>query len=92
MLPDDIPTEITQLVYTAPPISKQNKIALSQDEVAEQLAHYWPAIEGHVRRQVLREAAQIANVEGDRLYDDVGLKAAEGAWVVRDKLRKTADQ
>jgi hypothetical protein len=51
--PNDVPTEITKLVYTCPlSISK----AVSQNQVAELLAHYWPAIEKHVREQVAQEA------------------------------------
>lgn len=49
---DDIPTEVTKLVYTCPlSISK----AVSQNQVAELLAHYWPAIEKHIREQVNSE-------------------------------------
>lgn len=49
---DDIPTEVTKLAYTCPlSISK----AVSQNQVAELLAHYWPAIEKHIREQVATE-------------------------------------
>jgi hypothetical protein len=47
--PDDVPTEITRLAYTAPGPN------LSQNVTAAMLAHYWPAIEKHVREQVARE-------------------------------------
>jgi hypothetical protein len=41
---DDIPISVTKLVYTCPlSISK----AVSQNQVAELLAHYWPAIQEH---------------------------------------------
>ncbi|MEU1592716.1 hypothetical protein ABZ468_07615 [Streptomyces sp. NPDC005708] len=39
-----------------------------------------------------RAAADEAHAEGDRLYDDMGQKAAEGAWKVRDLLRARADE
>ena len=43
MRADDIPVKITRLTYTAPgPI-------MSQNEVAEVLAHYWTAIEQNIR-------------------------------------------
>ncbi|WP_127455118.1 hypothetical protein [Streptomyces sp. B29(2018)] len=45
MNPDLIPTSITQLTYSAPGPT------LSQNESATLLAHYWPAIEAHVRAQ-----------------------------------------
>lgn len=53
MSPDDIPTEITKLVYTAPWIMPR-----SQNDVAALLAHYWPAIETHIREQVATEIEQ----------------------------------
>lgn len=49
MDPDDIPTEITKLVYTLPLSTSQ---AFSQNQAAALLAHFWPAIEQHVRKQV----------------------------------------
>lgn len=52
MDPMDVPTEVTKLVYTCPLSASK---AVSQNQVAELLAHYWPAIEKHVRRQVGRE-------------------------------------
>lgn len=57
MDPDDIPTEITKLVYTAPKIGGfgPSAVRLSQNEAAEFLAHFWPAIERHVREQVATE-------------------------------------
>lgn len=50
MNPDDIPTTITQLTYTAPFATADLPI-LSQNDTAKMLAHYWPAIEAHVREQ-----------------------------------------
>ena len=43
MQADDIPTDITQLTYTAPGPT------LSQNQAAVPLAHYWPAIAAHVQ-------------------------------------------
>ncbi len=40
---------------------------------------------------LLREAAEVAQAEGARLYDDMGQKAAQGAWSVAEKLRGLAD-
>lgn len=42
MAPDDIPTSVTDLIYSAP-----FKNQLSQNNVAELLAHFWPAIRTH---------------------------------------------
>lgn len=44
------------------------------------------------RAATLREAAHAAHAEGDRLYDDVGLKAAEAAWGVATLLGRMADE
>jgi len=65
MSPDDIPTEITRLTYTAPGPT------LSQNTVAKLLAHYWPAIEQHVRKQVASEIQTIPGhlVDGDTAWD-----------------------
>lgn len=52
MTPDDIPTEITKLVYTLP---LANSRAVSQNETAALLAHFWPAIERHIRAQAAAE-------------------------------------
>lgn len=52
MDPDDVPTEITKLVYTLPLSTSQ---AFSQNQAAALLAHFWPAIEKHVREQVAAE-------------------------------------
>ncbi|MFG3429697.1 hypothetical protein [Streptomyces californicus] len=46
---DDIPGHITHLTYSAP------GPALSQNQAAALLAHYWPAIEQHIRHQVSDE-------------------------------------
>ncbi|WP_406419983.1 hypothetical protein [Streptomyces sp. NBC_00842] len=42
------------------------------------------------RAEVLREAADEAHDEGDRLYDHVGIEHAEVAWGVASKLRRMA--
>lgn len=56
MTPDDIPTAITKLVYTAPKVESYRPSGeLSQNQAAELLAHYWPAIEQHIREQIGRE-------------------------------------
>jgi hypothetical protein len=60
MSPDDIPTEITKLVYSDP-----SGIALSQNQLAVFLAHYWPDIKAHI----LREAATQQREVADRLPD-----------------------
>jgi hypothetical protein len=57
MSPEDVPTSVTQLVYTAPWIGDPKTYAfkLSQNEAAVMLAHYWPAIEEHIRSQIAKE-------------------------------------
>jgi hypothetical protein len=49
--PNDIPTTITRLVYDAPRIqtSDGNTLKISQNQAARMLAHYWWAIERHIR-------------------------------------------
>ncbi|MEZ0090026.1 hypothetical protein [Streptacidiphilus sp. EB129] len=53
MQADDIPTSITNLIYSAP-----FKNQLSQNDVAALVAHFWPAIEQHIREQVATEIEQ----------------------------------
>lgn len=56
MNPDDIPTEITKLTYRS--ISALQQVGLpvlSQNQTAEFLAHFWPAIEAHLREQIATE-------------------------------------
>lgn len=54
MNPDDIPTSVTNLVYTAPWIGdSQYGLRLSQNDAATQLAHYWPAIAEHFARLIV---------------------------------------
>lgn len=57
---DDIPTEITKLVYTAPRIYDPTgyEFRPSQNDIAKLLAHFWPAIEQHVREQVAAESRE----------------------------------
>ena len=59
MLPDDIPAKIAKLVYTAPRCNPR-----SENDAAEYLAHYWPAIERHVREQVATDIAVYAGAAG----------------------------
>lgn len=44
-----------------------------------------------VRAEVLREAADTAQQVGNDAYYDAGQRHAEGAWRVRDELRRMAD-
>lgn len=81
MQPDDIPTEITKLVYTAPWIMPR-----SQNDIAELLAHYWPAIEQHVRAQsipaweVVYEPGNVSDYLIGYTNDEAPAKAAAEAW------------
>ncbi|MDW4912480.1 hypothetical protein [Streptomyces californicus] len=62
---DSVPTHITALTYTAPgPV-------LSQNGAAEVLAHYWPAIEKHLREQISAEILASGGhiVDGDTAWD-----------------------
>ena len=62
--------------------------ALMEPTAAPQwMADEW--LDAH-RAEVLEEAAVAAHAEGDRLYDDTGLKAAEAAWGVANLLRALA--
>lgn len=90
MDPMNVPTDVTKLVYTCPlSISK----AVSQEQVAVLLAHYWPAIEKHVRAQVLDEAAEVAEQVGRRVQRDAPLeRRGEGAWESSATLRRMADE
>ncbi|MFE1110060.1 hypothetical protein ACFW5U_29780 [Streptomyces rochei] len=45
-----------------------------------------------IRDAALREAADVAEDEARRLYDDMGQKAAAGARLVGDRLRRMADE
>lgn len=71
MQADDIPTSITDLTYTAPGPK------LSQNDAAELLAHYWPAIEAHVLRRSAVVAGEFA-------------EAGMGADAVEDALLRMA--
>lgn len=77
---DDIPTGITQLTYTAP------GPALSQNDAAKLLAHYWPAIEQHIRGQVSTEilASPGHVVDGDTAWDS-GRDREHAARVARGR-------
>lgn len=63
MNPDDIPTSVTQLVYTAPEIGgpATGIHSVSQNDMAKLLAHFWPAIEAAIREQVAREITSAAD-------------------------------
>lgn len=57
----DIPAEITKLIYTLPASAQSPRSfapALSQNQIADLLAHFWPAIEAHIRQQVAEEGAR----------------------------------
>lgn len=53
MNPTDIPTTITRLIYDDP--IHRGQLKISQNDIARSLAHYWPAIEQHIRRQIADE-------------------------------------
>ncbi|MFF2228635.1 hypothetical protein ACFVV7_35545 [Streptomyces globisporus] len=62
---DSVPSHITALTYTAPgPV-------LSQNGAAEVIAHYWPAIEKHLRGQISAEILASGGhfVDGDLAWD-----------------------
>jgi hypothetical protein len=87
MRPEDIPVEVTKWAYNAP---LPRGAVLSQNEAADLLAHFWPAIAVHLRSQHFREAAEIAYEAGERFYDDRGLRAAEAAWDVSEIIKDKA--
>jgi hypothetical protein len=71
---DDIPGSVTKLVYTCPlGISK----AVSQNQVADLLTHYWPAIREHFATQV----------EGQN--PDRSLEFSDGVDWAADTIRNT---
>lgn len=76
--PDDIPTSVTKLVYTAPWVGDPKYYAskLSQNEIAAQLAHYWPAIEQHIREQVAQELLAVDPVDWALAGQHAGKDAA----------------
>ncbi|MEU5979419.1 hypothetical protein [Streptomyces sp. NPDC047315] len=49
-------------------------------------------IRDEARDEALLEAAEVADAEASRLYDDMGQKAAEGARAVAARLRAMADE
>lgn len=64
--PDDIPAAITRLVYAAPHLpAALDGLVLSQNQAAAVLAHFWPAIEQHIRQQI----AEQIDAEIDRDYE-----------------------
>lgn len=62
MNPKDIPATITRLIYGDP--IHRGQLKISQNDIARSLAHYWPAIEQHIRRQIADEID--ANMMGNR--------------------------
>ena len=52
MSPEDLPTEITDRIYSAPFPER-----FSQNDVKTLLAHFWPAIAEHVRAELAAEFA-----------------------------------
>jgi hypothetical protein len=58
MDPDDVPASVTKLVYTDP-----DNPSVSQNAIAVTLAHYWPAIERHIREEVASELASLGIVD-----------------------------
>jgi len=82
---EDIPTSVTQLVYTAPPIDENHNgkpLHLSQNKTAEVLAHYWPAIEAHFREQV---ASEIENHPGPIPFRPQRDETGGFWWDTRDR-------
>lgn len=66
MNPDDIPTAITRETYRITrSLIEAGVPVLSQNDTAKFLAHYWPAIEQHIRQQV----AEQIDAEIDRDYE-----------------------
>lgn len=53
MNPKDIPATITRLIYGDP--IHRGQLKISQNDIARSLAHYWPAIEQHIRRQIAQQ-------------------------------------
>lgn len=89
MNPLDIPTEITKLVYTAPEIGgpATGLRSVSQNDMAKLLAHFWPAIEAHLREQIATE------IENDVTPAPWRLDAAymaPGFWMDRRDAAKAA--
>lgn len=84
MDPMDVPTEVTKLVYTCPLSASK---AVSQEQVAVLLAHYWPAIEKHVRAQALDEAADAVSAHQEAQDEHMG-----GMDRAAEVLRRMADE
>lgn len=72
MTPDDIPTTVTELTYTAPwiELSPGNGFKLSQNDAAKVLAHFWPEIEAHIRTQIAQEPEIAPSPEHAAVYLD----------------------
>jgi hypothetical protein len=74
--PDDIPTSVTKLSETAP-----NVAMTDPKRAAWALAHFWPAIEQHIREQI---AQQLYDQNPDRDADF----SAGVDWAI-DTIRST---
>lgn len=87
MNPDQIPDSITALVYTAPTMpgvmahfttdTADCTVNLSQNAIAEQLAHYWPEIEKHIRQKIADQLITRAEVSANQLDDNTVLWASD---------------
>lgn len=88
---DSIPTKITGRVYDLPAVLPSGTaLALSQNDAAYLLAHFWPELERHMREQAVRDvfALTTQSVEGSEHYRsgwETGLSAAV------DRIRETSD-
>lgn len=71
MKADDIPTDITHLVYTAPEIggAATGIHSVSQNDMAKLLAHFWPAIEAHIRKHMADQLINRASLSANHLDD-----------------------
>lgn len=87
--PDAIPTAITALIYSASPVDQNHNGAplhLSQNKAVEFLAHFWPAIEAHVRAEsvpaweAVYEPGNVSDYLIGYTNDEEPAKAAAEAW------------
>lgn len=89
MNPDDIPTKVTKLVYTAPEIggAATGIHSVSQNDMAKLLAHFWPAIEAHLREQI---ATEIESDTNSAPWDLDASRMTPGFWIDRRDAAKAA--
>lgn len=88
MTPDQIPTSITELVdgEQADNLYAQGFPVLSQNDAAKLIAHFWPAIEAHIRKQIARD---ILNDQTDVPWRYT--TGAPGGWIDRrDRTKAVA--